>query len=275
MSSWNDVAHEVNSWRAQRKGCQTPPVLGVSGAQAAGKSTLVRRLSEETADLRVAAFSLDDVYLTKAERDALARELHPLFETRGPPGTHDVALFDVTLDALCQADASSRTPLPRFNKLADDRAPPAEWPVFEGKPDLILIDGWCLGAEPVGRNELDEPVNDLEAKEDPDGVWRRAVNQSLRLDYLPRCMRCDAVINLAAPDWETVTNWRRAAERAHYAAAKQKPPEDLESRMSRFMSHYERVTRSMMAGMRRADLVIQLDAERSILGMDGALPPPG
>lgn len=273
MSSWNDVAREVNSWRAQRKSGQTPPVLGVSGAQGAGKSTFVARLSE-AAGARIAAFSLDDVYLTKAERAVLARELHPLFQTRGPPGTHDVALFDVTLNALCAAEASSRTPLPRFDKLADERAPPSQWPVFEGRPDLILIDGWCLGAEPVGQDALEDPLNALEADEDADGVWRRAVNQSLRLDYLPRCMRCDAVIHLAAPDWETVARWRLEAERATYAAAKETPPADLDARMARFMAHYERITKTMMAGARRADLVVQLDADRRILGVDGALPQP-
>src|SRR5262245_61666941 len=118
------------------------PVVGIAGPQGSGKTTLVRACAAGHA--KVAHFSLDDVYLGKAARQTLARRVHPLFETRGPPGTHDVALFHATLDALQSAEPDASTPIPTFDKVADDQAPRARWQNFLGRPGLILIDGWCL-----------------------------------------------------------------------------------------------------------------------------------
>ena len=71
---------------------QRPPgfVVGICGSQASGKSTLtavLRRLLEDQG-LRVASLSLDDLYLGHAERQRLAREVHPLLAPRGVTGTH-------------------------------------------------------------------------------------------------------------------------------------------------------------------------------------------
>lgn len=107
------------------------PVIGIAGAQGCGKTTLARAAA---ARLGAAHLSLDDVYLTKAERQALAREAHPLFAVRGPPGKHDLALLERALAALRAAETDSRTPLPAFDKLADDRAPRTDGPVFAGRP---------------------------------------------------------------------------------------------------------------------------------------------
>ena len=139
------------------------PVIGIAGAQGSGKTTLVRAAAER---LGAAHLSLDDVYLTRAERQAMAREVHPLFTVRGPPGTHDLGLLERTLAALRAADADSRTPLPAFDKLADDRAPRTDWPVFAGRPSAVLVDGWCLGATPQAEADLAAPVNALEAERD-------------------------------------------------------------------------------------------------------------
>ena len=75
-------------------------VYAIAGLQGCGKSTLatqVAALARER-DLRVATLSIDDVYLGRRERQRLARNVHPLLVTRGPPGTHDLALACETLD---------------------------------------------------------------------------------------------------------------------------------------------------------------------------------
>ena len=79
-----------------------PLVLGICGAQGSGKSTLAEALAErlERDGLACAVLSLDDLYLTRAERERLARGVHPLLATRGPPGTHDTSLGIAVLDAL-------------------------------------------------------------------------------------------------------------------------------------------------------------------------------
>src|SRR6187397_1657911 len=99
-----------------------PRVIGINGAQGSGKTTLCRFLEALLVEhnLRTVTLSLDDLYLTRAERQDLAMHEHPLFATRGVPGTHDVALGEAILDDLL---AGRTAALPRFDKSVDDRAP--------------------------------------------------------------------------------------------------------------------------------------------------------
>src|SRR6187402_352808 len=77
----------------------SPFILGISGLQGSGKSTLAASLIEAAKERGWSAvsLSLDDVYLTRAEREALGRQVHPLLRTRGVPGTHDLTLLASTL----------------------------------------------------------------------------------------------------------------------------------------------------------------------------------
>src|SRR5690606_6064425 len=90
------------------------PLIGISGAQGSGKTTLARAAAGA---LGCAHLSLDDVYLTRAERERMAHEVHPLFITRGPPGTHDLDLLAATFAALGAAGPDNTTALPAFDKL--------------------------------------------------------------------------------------------------------------------------------------------------------------
>ena len=72
-----------------------PLIIGINGSQGSGKSTLADYLCtmlNERYQLRCVSLSLDDFYLTKLERQQLASQVHPLLETRGVPGTHDIPL---------------------------------------------------------------------------------------------------------------------------------------------------------------------------------------
>src|SRR6478672_9594557 len=79
-----------------------PLLIGLSGLQGSGKSTLSAQLTCTLNLSGVSAFamSLDDFYLGRRDRARLARDVHPLFTTRGVPGTHDLELFGRTLAAL-------------------------------------------------------------------------------------------------------------------------------------------------------------------------------
>lgn len=237
------------------------PLIGIAGAQGSGKTTLARAAAERSG---AAHLSLDDVYLTGAERQALAREVHPLFAVRGPPGTHDLALLEGALAALRTAEADSRTPLPAFDKLADDRAPRTDWPVFAGRPSAVLVDGWCLGATPQAEADLAASVNALEAERDGQGIWRRAANAALAGPYAETFARFDAVLFLKAPSFDAVLDWRCEQE----AGLMGLPPADLSparrAELAVFIQHFERITRNMLAGGVRADLVFQLDADRRL-----------
>lgn len=235
------------------------PVVGVAGPQGSGKTTLVKACVDEQAN--TAAFSLDDVYLPQSLRRLLAESVQPLFATRGPPGTHNLLQLNEALDGLQAADPDTSTELPAFDKVSDNPLPLKSRPVFRGKPSLILVDGWCLGAEPQTQEALAVPVNSLEADEDPQCIWRQEVNENLGGAYQGVFGRLDAILYLRAPSFEVIADWRGQQEegllgRSLTAADR--------ARISRFVAHYERITRYMMAGGRRVDIEIQLDERRNV-----------
>lgn len=238
-------------------------VVGICGAQGSGKSTLVAHLAErlEAAGWRVAALSLDDLYRTKAERLQLAEQVHPLFATRGVPGTHDVALGLKTIAALERGEAAA---LPRFDKARDDRVPLTDWPRAPQHTQILLLEGWCLGAVP--QVELSVPVNALEAEEDPDAIWRSHANATLAGAYQDLFARIDLLVLLAAPGWEVVAQWREQQEaelRAQGGPAVMSPAE-----VARFIQHYERLTRWLLQEMPdRADLTVRLGPNREVLSL--------
>lgn len=234
-------------------------VVGVAGPQGSGKTTLVTAYA--ALHPQTAHFSLDDVYLGSAERRKLAAAVHPLFVTRGPPGTHDLALLTETLDNLQSADPDSRIVLPAFDKVTDDPMPRTRRPTFEGRPQLILIDGWCLGATSQPAQDLDQPLNRLEAEEDQRGKWRRTVDDHLTLPYAVAFQRLDAILYLRAPSFDVVLDWRCQQEES--LLGRSLTGKDRE-RIARFIQHYERITRHMMAGGRRADIEVQLDVRRNV-----------
>ena len=234
------------------------PLIAIAGAQGSGKSTLA---GEAAPALSCATLSLDDVYQTRAERAALAARVHPLFAVRGPPGTHDLALLDRTLRRLRSAGAGDRTPMPAFDKLADDRRPETDWPLFKDRPRAVLIEGWCLGATPQDEAELAASINDLEHTDDPHGVWRRTINHSLATDYAPLFATFDALLFLKAPAFDRVLDWRTEQE----ASLTRAPvPDARRDELARFVQHFERITRHMLAGGVAADVVAQLDEGRAL-----------
>lgn len=239
-------------------------VVGICGAQGSGKTTLVARLAAllRQGGVRVATLSLDDLYLPRAARQRLADEVHPLFATRGVPGTHDLALGLATIAALEQGEPA---PLPRFAKAADDRLPAGEWPRAPDHCEVLLLEGWCLGAR--AQSDVSVPVNRLEADEDPQAIWRSHANRALAGDYQRLFARIDCLVLLVAPDWSAVAKWREQQEaelRASGGTAVMSP-----AQVARFILHYERLTRWILEEMPgRADLVVRLGPDREVLGLE-------
>ncbi len=241
------------------------PLIGISGAQGSGKTTLARAAAQA---LGCAHLSLDDVYLTRAEREQMAREVHPLFATRGPPGTHDLALLTGTITALRAAGPDQTTALPAFDKLADDRKPPSQWNAFRGRPRAVLVDGWLIGATPQDADALVALINALERTEDVDGVWRRAANARLADGQGLLTTGFDAILFLKAPRFEVVLDWRCEQEAGLRGIAPSALGSDDRAEMARFIAHFERITRHMLAGGVRADTVVRLDQDRRVAGVD-------
>jgi D-glycerate 3-kinase len=244
-----------------RCGARTP-IIGVSGAQGSGKSWLAEAFAEATPG--AIHLSLDDFYLSPAARRRLAQSAHPLFATRGVPGTHDVGQLHATLDALLSAGPDSETLIPAFDKLTDEPQAPDSWRRFKSRPAAIILEGWCLGALPQSEEDLAEPVNALERDEDTAGRWRRTANAHLANDYAQFFARLDSILFLQAPSFDVVHAWRCQQEETMLG----RPLNETErQRITRFIAFFERITRSMLSGGRRSEISLALDANRKVLNM--------
>lgn len=237
-------------------------VLGVNGAQGSGKSTLCEFLAlilQEAYGYKVAGLSVDDLYKTLGEREAMADEIHPLFITRGVPGTHDVELGLNILRALA---APGKAAMPCFDKARDDRRPMAEWKVFQGPADVVVFEGWCVGSRAQDCGELCPPVNELERREDRFGVWRRYVNRQLSGPYATLFAQLDRLIFLQVPSMDCVSRWRGLQEQKLGVKTRLSDPKALE----RFIMHYERLTRHNLQDLpSRADLTLRLDENHQFI----------
>lgn len=237
-------------------------VCAIAGLQGSGKSTLAAQVVAlaTTRGLRAAALSIDDVYLGRRERLRLARDVHPLLATRGPPGTHDIDLACAVLDAV---RAGRATRLPRFDKLTDRRLPPSRWRMV-GPLDLLVFEGWCLKVPAQSDTALRRPVNALERDEDPDGTWRRHCNRSLAHDYPALWARLDQLAWLHPPGFDCVPGWRWQQEHAARAA---RPGRTGMTRteVERFVRVFERVSRQAMRTLPGiAELTLRLDRDRRV-----------
>lgn len=267
------LARQLAALAAGRSG---PLVAGICGAQGSGKSTLCEAVARllRRRGLRVAVLSLDDLYLSRARRADLSARVHPLFATRGPPGTHDVALG---IRLFADLATTGEVALPRFEKAQDEPAPRSRWPRIDAPVDLILFEGWCVGAAPQSADDLAMPVNQLEAEDDPDGVWRTHVNDALASAYQSLFAQIDHLTLLEAPSFEVVAGWRWGQEqklRARLDAQGGGGRTMDEAQVAAFVQLYERLTRHILATLPgRADLVIALDPDRT-MSRSGRRSPP-
>ena len=246
-------------------------IIGINGCQGSGKSTLADYLCTVVSaryNLQTVALSLDDFYLTKAQRLSLSEEVHPLLSVRGVPGTHDINLAIQTINSLVKGN---RTYLPHFNKSIDDRISISDSTVMKGHIGLIVIEGWCFGAEPVSQSDLLEASNDLEQQYDTDGVWRQYVNNALGGDYQALFSMVDRLVMLAAPSFDSVFAWRLEQEQKLAESIRMMEKGVLgaktmnEKEISHFIGHFQRITEHCLLEMpARADHLFRLNNDRSI-----------
>lgn len=211
-------------------------------------------------DFRVMTLSLDDFYLDRPSRRELSLRVHPLMQTRGVPGTHNVALLDSVLSSLVQGDAVK---LPRFDKAIDNPLPELEWQLFDDKPDIILLEGWCVGAPAQMEEQLREPINELERIEDPDGMWRGYVNDCLLGDYRDLFARIDQLALLCPPSFNAVYRWRLEQEEKLGLNCGQRFLSN--EGVARFIQHFERLSRHCMEQLPyTAECCIQLAEDHGV-----------
>lgn len=238
-------------------------IIGIGASIGAGKSTMSRAIKlifESTLNLTAAVVSIDNLYRTKYQRKIMADEIHPLFEYRGVPGTHDLNIADSVFYALKTASNNSEILIPVFDKSIDDRLPEEQWELHQGRPDIIIFEGWCVGAKPQSLEALLIPVNSIEEKLDRDAVWRVYSNEQLKNGYQGLFSVPDALIFLRIPGWEMTLNQRW-----------EQKEEKREKHLSRDDYNYvlmlcQRLSQQMNKEMpNRADLILGIDETRRLI----------
>ncbi len=188
----------------------------------------------------------------------MSKKIHPLFLTRGAPGTHDVKLINKTFKNL-KKKSFKPVFIPKFNKLLDDRFKKSQWTKVKKPPHVIIFEGWCVGAKPQKINALKRPLNILEKKFDPDFKWRKKVNNQLKGHYKKLFNKIDKLIYLKAPSFNHIFQWRLLQEQKLKLTSKNKETMS-KSKVREFIMYYERITKQMMKDfLKISDLTVFLD----------------
>lgn len=283
----SDFAQTISQWYqplarkiVQQKQLNQTLTIGINGSQGSGKSTLadfLKLILKQEHNLNTAVVSIDDFYLTLEERQQLASDVHPLFATRGVPGTHDIPLALETLSSLRSLKPEETIQLPSFDKATDDRAHQKNWPDARFPVDVVILEGWCVAAIPQQENELQSPINDLESSEDPTGAWRQYVNLKLSNEYQTLFNQLDHLVMLQAPSFSCVHEWRLLQETKLIEKWTQenpsKPARLLESEaLQRFISHYQRLTEHCLATLpNHCDWLLPLNIQHQITHLDSPM----
>jgi D-glycerate 3-kinase len=190
--------------------------------------------------------------------------VHPLLATRGVPGTHDI---DLAVKTIKQLIAGMDTRIPRFDKSIDDRVAEADFDQVRGPAGLVILEGWCLGAQPQTEADLKQPINDLEQLEDDQGIWRQYINLALSGDYQQLFSMVDQLIMLRAPSFDAVFQWRWQQESKLLEKYKDTDRSGLmtEQQVLRFIQYFQRITEQSLREMpSRSQHVFQLELDRQI-----------
>ena len=240
----------VSFWIASKANKSKPYFVGLAGGQGTGKTTIssiVAIILRKYFKKNVFKISIDDFYKTRKERKNLSKKIHPMLMTRGVPGTHDVQIM---LDFFKKAKSKNfkKMKLPSFNKALDERYPIKNWYKINLKPDVIIFEGWCVGARPETNKTLKKPINFLEKANDEKLIWRKYVNQQLKTKYKKLYSQLNCMIYLKAKNFSLLQKWRLKQEHKLWLKTKKKSSHKIMSKgdVINFMQTYQRITQNML-----------------------------
>ena len=233
-------------------------VLGLSASQGSGKTTVASILSiilKFFFKRDVFVISIDDFYKTLEERKKMAEKKHPLFKTRGVPGTHDINLIKNFLISI-KNKKFKKIKLPKFNKLIDDRFKKNHWYSINKKPEIVILEGWCVGAKAEKNTTLKKPINFLEKYEDQNLIWRNFVNEKLKKEYKKVFSMLDHHFFMKAPNFKMVFKWRLLQEQKLKRKSRTKHKTMSYNEIKRFIMFYQRITLKMIKDLSKSATVV-------------------
>ena len=256
-------------WIANKADNKKPYFVGLAGGQGTGKTTIssiIKIILEKYFKLKVFKISIDDLYKTRKERIALSKKVHPMLLTRGVPGTHDISMM---LDFFKKSKAKKfkNMKLPNFNKAIDDRFPKNKWNTINKRPDVIIFEGWCVGARAEINKTLKKSINSMEKANDHKLVWRKYVNQQLKTKYKKLYSQLNCMIYLKAKNFSLLQKWRLKQEHKLWLKTKKKGGHKIMSKgdVINFMQTYQRITQNMFKNMPKyASIILNLNSNHQI-----------
>ena len=256
-------------WISKKANIKKPYFVGLAGGQGTGKTTsssLIEIILTKYFKLKVFRISIDDFYKTRKERISLSKRVHPMLLTRGVPGTHDINMM-LKFFKKVKSKKFKRLKLPTFNKAIDDRYNKKYWYDLKTKPDVIIFEGWCVGAKPEGNNTLNKTINLMEKNKDKKRIWRKYVNQQLKSKYKKLYSQLNCLIYLKAKNFSLLQKWRLKQERKLLVNNKKNSKLKIMNKedVLSFMQTYQRITQNMFKIMPQyASIIINLNSNHQI-----------
>ena len=256
-------------WISKKANIKRPYFVGLAGGQGTGKTTsssLIEIILTKYFKLKVFRISIDDFYKTRKERISLSKRVHPMLLTRGVPGTHDINMM-LKFFKKVKSKKFKRLKLPTFNKAIDDRYNKKYWYDLKKKPDVIIFEGWCVGAKPEGNNTLNKTINLMEKNKDKKRIWRKYVNQQLKSKYKKLYSQLNCLIYLKAKNFSLLQKWRLKQERKLLVNSKKNSKLKIMNKedVLNFMQTYQRITQNMFKNMPQyASIIINLNSNHQI-----------
>ena len=256
-------------WIAKKTNKKVPLIIGLAGGQGTGKTTITSIITiilKKYFKLNVFKISIDDFYKTIKQRTLLSKNKHPLLIIRGVPGTHDI---DVMLNFFKRIKVKNFKiiKLPKFNKGVDDRCKQSLWYKIQSKPDVVILEGWCVGARSQNSKELKKSVNSLEKIHDQNFKWRQYVNYQLKTKYKKLFNQLDYILFLKAKNFSLLRRWRLKQEKKLWLKSKNKKNLKImnKSEVKNFMDTYQRITQQMFKDMPKySSIVMNLNNSHQI-----------
>ena len=256
-------------WISKKANIKKPYFVGLAGGQGTGKTTtssLIKIILSKYFKLDVFRISIDDFYKTRKERISLSKRIHPMLMTRGVPGTHDINMM-LNFFKKSKSKKFKRLKLPIFNKAIDDRFSKKHWYDLKKKPDVIIFEGWCVGAKSEKNNTLKKTINSMEKIKDQKQIWRKYVNDQLKSKYKKLYSQLNCLIYLKAKDFSLLQKWRLKQERKLWVKSKKNLNTKIMSKdnVLTFMQTYQRVTQNMFKYTPKyASVIINLNSNHQI-----------
>ena len=232
--------------------------LGFSGGQGTGKTTvtgILKIIMKKFFKRKIYVSSIDDFYKNLKERKKMSQSIHPLFKTRGVPGTHDIHLIKRFFEVVKRKNFK-KFYLPKFDKSIDDRVKKKYWYNIKKRPDIIILEGWCVGAKPQPEHLIKNHKNCLEKLEDKNFIWRKYVNDKLKKEYKNIFKSIDHFIFMKVPSFNMVFKWRLLQENKLRKKSYLNKKIMSYNEIKRFIMFYERITLQMIRDLSKSASIV-------------------